>query len=127
MKPARRGLLRAFGVGALAGVAPTREIAPGVGTPLPFLPPPMTGFGSPIVGTPQNWSLFNATAKPAQRKRRREEIAAALRGGMPPHMASCHSWAPWFRAQRAAAWIEAREAEHDDWFTALRRRIVGDE
>ena len=127
MKPARRGLLRMLGAGALTGVARgTPGVAPGIGMPLPPMAP-----GTFLTGGDdeqrQKWRLLDGLARPGRRRQRREEIAAALRGGMPPHMAACHSWAPWFRAQRAAAWIEAREAEHDDWFTALRRRIVGDE
>ena len=61
------------------------------------------------------------------RKERVAEIRAQLLGGMPPHLASMHSTAPWWRAQKAAEWIERREREGNGIAERLRRGFWGDD
>lgn len=72
------------------------------------------------------WARFRSLMEPAYRRRRRQRAVVELLGGMPPHIASCHSWAPWFRAQRAAAWAQQQHDAEDSFEQRLRRAIVGE-
>ena len=61
------------------------------------------------------WRLLDNLHEQARRVAMRQEHVAGILG-MPPHLASMNSTAPWWRAQRAAAWHQERhDAERSLW------------
>jgi hypothetical protein len=72
------------------------------------------------------WRAFNEGMEQRRRARRLRLLEADLLGGLPPHLASMHSTAPWWRAQRAARWLERQDQDYDTFENALRKRIFGD-
>jgi len=63
---------------------------------------------------------FYAASRVLFARQKRQERVQELLGGLPPHLASMKSCAPWFRAQRAVAWEEARQDGMTEAFRALR-------
>ncbi len=98
------------------------QVAGGIGA----VPVPANQIG----GISTEWIGFRRLMKPHWRRQQRRSLEVALLGGLPPHVASCHSWAPWFRAQRAAAWAEDQMLQHDLKERAIRKAVgflMGDE
>lgn len=128
----RRSLLRGVG-GALAAASAAKAstaaakpgLAPGLGHLLQPVPTalPVCSDGPDEA---RKWSHVDALQLPTRRAERRAQLELALLNGMPPHIGSMHSTAPWFRAQMAARWIEAREHERQGLLDRLRRQVFGD-
>lgn len=119
---ARRGILASagaalMGFGAAKGrAAQAAQVLPGVGMPIGGEAGwAARAVASPIKADPEEDSLvrraLRATLAEAHDRRDRERALAARLGGFPPHLASMHACAPWFRVQRAMAWERERDAD----------------
>lgn len=89
--------------------------------------------GTSLVGGfagPSDWDerhkRFNEAMKGPSRATRRRELTRALMDGVPPHLAGMRSNAPWFTAQRAAAFLEAEEHEQRSFLDRMRAEILGE-
>ncbi len=71
------------------------------------------------------WNLFHRKRRREERSQQRMRIARELVGGWPPHIAVMQSNAVWFRAQRAAVWIQAQEDRNESVLDQLRVTILG--
>ena len=98
-----------------------------------FVVGPPTGQSGSLAGVSLDspkmrtaWRVFDETVRPQRRIERRKDISRALLAGYPPQVASSFSWAPWFRASVAARILDEEQARAEDFFTAMRRQIVGD-
>ena len=123
---ARRGFLGLVGGGASALMGAGRQ---GVAIRGPGMFPmgmsnPMSASGGP---QPEKWKLLDELSRPRQRVQRRAEIQRALTGGWPPGVVCMESNAVWFRAMVAAKRITAEQEAAEDWFSKLRRKVMGDE
>lgn len=109
----RRGILGAImGSPLLAGrvsAMPARLVGGGAWV----APPPDSISGLAEGGKPSTSRALHeklrALSRPVERAYRRRRRAQDLLGGLPPHLASMRSCAPWFLAQRAALWEEEQE------------------
>lgn len=74
----------------------------------------------------RKWRLFSNLMRKSRRHSSYHLAVAEMLGGLPPSVHSNRSWAPWFKAQRAAAWH--RKIEDDDLTIdrRLRKQIFGD-
>ncbi len=91
-------------------------------------PPPVAGSAiSSGSGERAKWKLLHELERPRVRAQRRAEIQRALTGGWPSGVACMESNALWFRAMMAAKRIAAEQEEAEDWFTKLRRRVLGED
>ncbi len=69
---------------------------------------------------------FNDAMTGPSRANRRRELTRALMDGVPPHLAGMRSNAPWFTAQRAAAFLEAEEYAQRSFLDRMRAEILGE-
>lgn len=126
----RRGILGGLGLGGVAAATGIRADAPamvgqlGQGAWSSDCPRPVEYRPSPMqlardAAERQLW-------QGRHRARRRQEIMIGLAGPFPLHLASMNSCKPWFLAQRAAVFLEAKEAAEENWFQQQLRSIAGD-
>ncbi len=123
----RRGFLA--GLGALAsmgrGAAGNQRQFQAVGAMQSVASGGVGSIGNAVGAAPSgprgDYRIFDRLMQPAYARQRRQLATMELLGGYPPHVASCHSWAPWFRAQRAAAWAQAERDRFDIVEQAMRR------
>lgn len=140
MTPSRRGLLKGLAASPLAriftrsressahfGVYSSGTFRVFEGIEDDILSGPKTGDTGSANARRLARKAMNAFTKEHRRSERRKEIVSALTGGWPPHVAVMESNALWFRAMVAARWIEKREHDANDWFSAARRRFLGDD
>lgn len=122
----RRAAIRnLFGAGL--GAALVRKAEPVAAQPTYTHVPPL---GLPAQGSPEvekKWRLFNLNARERAEQEELDEIRRRLLGEWPPQVASCHSWAPWFRATVAARHIRDRRRAHRSWEDQLRAKIFGED
>lgn len=123
----RRAALRAF-MGAAFGAGAARKAAAGAAGSLVRSAGVVTGVPSGIVGSSRppdesKWKRYYDLLAPSQDRREVEHLREDFLGGMPPGVASNHSWAPWFRAHVAAKRIvEARKAQRS-WEEKVRAYV----
>lgn len=125
---ARRGFLGLVGGGASALMGAGRQ---GAAIRMPDMAP-MGGLGSASSGpgpgpSSAKWKLLDELQRPRLRAQRRAEIQRALTGGWPPGVVCMESNAVWFRAMVAAKRITAEQDAAEDWFSKLRRKVLGDD
>lgn len=70
------------------------------------------------------WNLFSSMREERERSQQRKILVAEMLGGLPPHLASMRSNAPWFRAQRAAAWQDQLQEETKSYGIKLRDQVL---
>lgn len=133
----RRSFLR--GVGAMfaaAGAANGRAVAPSpgiagggfIGSEQGFRTIDgisAAGVAKPFTESP-GWKTFHALMARQDRQDARRRQVTAMLGGYPPHIASMHSNAPWFRAQRAMAWEDAQRTTVEAYLARLRSELLGE-
>ena len=82
--------------------------------------------GSAMVGSKLSrdpkWDDFYALKRAAEHVEERENDVIR-RLGMPPHLASMNSCAPWFLQQRAAIWIQERTESQKTLWERIRRQM----
>lgn len=123
------GVMALFGAGAAktrmaqaAALPPVAVAAAQAGASMPGAN--AIGMAS---GPDKRWDLFHELLRASEDRRRRTLDVAALLGGYPPHLASMHSCAPWFRAQRAVKWAQQQRDEGWSVEKMIRKQVFGDD
>lgn len=134
----RRGILGMFGAGAAAAAAP----GPLAGTAAPGSPMALGAArviggdfggnyaragvgGAEVAAAAKINRQFGRIERRNSLRRHARERQMTLCGGHAPHVASCHSWSPWFRAQVSVAWQMRREAEERAAEQSFLRGLAG--
>lgn len=138
----RRGILGMFGAGAAAAAAPADlTVKPRYST-LRAAFGSSIGYGGPGVSEDgaacsNQWTEADAKAlvslrrqmqhveRAAGRRTYARDRTLALCEGHAPHVVTCRSWAPWFRAQATVRWQLAKEAEDHEEERRRTRSIAG--
>lgn len=124
----RRGILGMFGAGAAAAAAPADLTAQTPPSALRAVISSSIGYDEPVgrgdaMARSAPWTQSDSMAlnalrrklqtveRDASRRSYARERTLTLCGGHAPHIAACHSWAPWFKAQATVRWQLAQEAE----------------
>lgn len=84
-------------------------------------------YGEAVPGppTPRN-PLLDAAIERHHRSARIRDRAIDLIHGYHPHVYSCKSWSPWFKASVSARKYYDRNDEDDSFFKALVRKFTGE-
>jgi len=128
MIQARRGILAFMGAGAASASVKAKQLPVQGGVVSArngrstYEAPSERGICAPSHSV--DWDGFYKTLKPHDRRREYQSRVAALLGDMPPHLASMHSNAPWFRAQAAARWTMRQEEEYQTIREKLQSRFT---
>lgn len=130
MSASRRGILgglAAFGVGRASGARLGQGIAVSQ-------PPAATTFlggnaDAGLVGgvADQRHRLWRDLMDASWARRNRLENQLNLTGGVPPGIAACRSWKPWFRVVAADRWRQEHLPHPSLVEKLIRRQVFGDE
>jgi hypothetical protein len=71
------------------------------------------------------YKAFRALVDPREARRSRQFRAMQLAGGLPAHIASNRSWAPWFKADRSVAYIDQQSEQHQSFLQEAAERFLG--
>lgn len=126
----RRAILRAIGLGAgaaMTGAGRAARAAAAAEEPVREIRSMQLFNNTSVFSDSDNkWNLVQELTRPSRRVQERRSRVAGMLGGYPPHIASCHSWAPWFRAHRATVWAMKYEEEAEGIFVAFRKKVFGE-
>lgn len=121
MKAKRRGFLGGMLLSPFAAKSAAHEVA--------LVGETSTGYATQVLmraedpATSRAWQELSKATRPRQARHFRKIRAIERSGGLPFHLASMKSCAPWFIHQRAVAWMEKEEEEMKSWHDKLRAEI----